>query len=100
MNLEAAQPPLRDEPPSTYAISAWVNKEPGAFGRVVNLTLTRMLFIAPGLFIAGVRDPWMLTKATLGATTSITLSLALVYRFRGRAGASSRTTHTPPFRTS
>lgn len=81
---EAFSPPLLDEPPSTYAISAWTKGEPGALGRVIDLTLTRTLFIAPGLYIAGVRDPVSLVKATLGASVSISLSLALVYWWRGR----------------
>ena len=81
---EAFSPPLRDEPPSTYAISAWVKGEPGALGRVVDLTLSRTLFIAPGLYLAGIREPDRLVKATLGASLSITASLALLYWLQRR----------------
>jgi len=71
--------PGADDPPSTYAIAALVDGEPGALGRVVELTLTRSMLIAPGLYVAGIRDPGSLVKATLGATVSITVGLAIVY---------------------
>ena len=71
--------PGRDDPPSTYAIAALVDGEPGALGRVIELTLTRTVLIAPGLYLVGIRDPMSLVKATLGATASITVGLALVY---------------------
>lgn len=45
--------PDRTQPPSTYAIQALVNGEPGAFQRVVGLTLLRTALIVPGLWLAG-----------------------------------------------
>jgi hypothetical protein len=78
MRAEMMQAPLRDEPPSTYAISALVAGEAGSLGRVANLTLTRMVFIAPGLWLSGIRGTKLLT--TSGAVSlSITGGLALVY---------------------
>jgi hypothetical protein len=63
-----------------------VNQEPGAFLRVVDLTLTRTIFIGPGIWAAGIREPKQLVKATLGASLTITGGLALVYWLRKRRG--------------
>lgn len=71
--------PSIDDPPSVYAISAWVDGEPGSLIRVANLTLQRTVLIAPGLYFAGIREPAMLFKATLGTTLSLTLGLTLIY---------------------
>jgi hypothetical protein len=85
MPIEVLQPPLRDEPPSTYAIAAFMQGQPGSLGRVVNLTLSRMVFIAPGLYIAGIREPRELLKMTASVSVSLTAGLALLYRLHDDA---------------
>ena len=87
MTIEVLQPPLIGEPPSTYAIAALMEGQPGSIGRVANLTLSRMVFIAPGLFLAGVRDPKKLLTLTASVSVSLTAGLALLYWVhRGDAG--------------
>lgn len=84
MTMEWSKPPQREEPESTYAIAAWVNGEPRAFGRVLNLTASRALFLLPGLYVAGVREPKLLAKAAVGASLGISGSLAFIYWLRKR----------------
>jgi hypothetical protein len=84
MPIESLQPPLKGEPPSTYAITSWVQGEPGSFGRVVNLTLTRMLFIAPGVWLAGVREPKKALKVSGSVSLTISGGLALLYWLQKR----------------
>ena len=92
MTMEWSRPPQLQEPPSTYAVAAWVDGERGSFLRVLNLTASRALFLAPGLYLSGVRDPKMLLKASLGASVSVSGMLALIYWLRrkekGRAAGS------------
>lgn len=89
MPMEVTRGPLRDEPPSAYAISAWVHGEPGALGRVVNLTASRMIFIVPGVLLAGVRAPMEVIKISAGVSLALTVGLALTYRMKRRRGWSS-----------
>lgn len=65
-------------PPSSYAIAALLEGEPNALDRVVRLTLKRVLFIAPGLFLAGRRGE-NLVKESLAASASITVLLTFYY---------------------
>lgn len=74
-----------DEPSSIYAVSAWVDGEPGAFRRVVGLTAGRMLFIAPGVVLSGQRNPMKILITSALVSTTLTLSLAALYRWRGYA---------------
>lgn len=69
----------RGSPPSTYAILALLEGEEGAFWRVVWGTLQRSAFIAPGLFLVGVRKPAKLVGYSLAASTSITACLIGYY---------------------
>jgi len=70
-----------DEPSSVYAVSAWVNGEPGSLRRVVGLTAGRMVFIAPGLFIAGERGAKNLLVKSAIVSSVLTLSLAALYKW-------------------
>lgn len=65
-------------PPSSYAIAALLEGEPNALNRVLGLTLRRVLFIAPGLFVAGRRGTDLL-KESLAASASITVLLTFYY---------------------
>lgn len=60
-------------PPSDYAITALVEDEPGAIGRVLWLTAWRAVPIAVGLYLVG--DRQNLAKKSLGASTSLTVVL-------------------------
>jgi len=65
-----------DQPPSSYAITGWVQGEKGSFTKVVGLTAIRTVFIAPGLYLGGVRDNvW---AGAAGASVTITLGIALM----------------------
>ncbi len=76
-----------ESPPSTYAIAAWVDKEPGAGGRVAGLTLERAFFIGTGLFLAGFRGADLL-KGALAASATVTGWIWADYslRLQGKAG--------------
>lgn len=65
-----------DEPPSTYAITAWVKGEPGGFTRTIGVTVIRALFIAPGMYLGGVRGSRVIWGGAFGASVSITLGIA------------------------
>lgn len=75
--------PERQSPPSTYAIAALVNGEPGAAGRVVTLTLSRAIPIGVGLRIAGQRE--RLVRSSLIVSTSITVAM-LGYAYGRKRG--------------
>jgi hypothetical protein len=68
----------RAAPPSTYAIQALLEGQKGALLRVGQTTLTRTAFIAPGLYLAGLRGR-DLVRATAYASLSITAGLVLYY---------------------
>jgi len=65
-------------PPSSYAIAAALEGEPGAWGRVIGVTLARALFIVPGLYLGGIRGRKILTGSLMAATT-ITGALFILY---------------------
>ena len=74
-------------PPSTYAIAAWVDKEPGAGGRVVGLTVERAFFIGTGLLLAGFRGADVI-RGALTASAAVTGWIWADYslRLRGKTG--------------
>lgn len=83
VNPQPPTAPAHDgtQPPSTYAIQALVNGEPGAFQRVVGLTLLRTALILPGLWVAGkafreesFSGPKLIGSSFLASTT-ITLGM-------------------------
>lgn len=76
-------------PPSTYAIAAAVDGEPGAWWRVLGVTSKRLALIVPGLYLAGLRGP-KLVKASLSTTTTITLGLLALYALQGKRGSNGR----------
>lgn len=65
-------------PPSSYAISAVFDGEPGAWTRVAFTTALRSGFIAPGLYLSGARGKQLLFGSLLGSV-SITAFLFLYY---------------------
>lgn len=68
-------------PPSSYAIAAALEGEPGALGRVFFGTLQRSVFIVPGLLLAGLRGEPLVRTALL-ASTSITYCFFGLYALR------------------
>lgn len=73
----------RGSPPSTYAILALLEGEPGALGRVAVGTAQRMVLIAPGLWLAGFRGRDLLA-GTAAASASVTLGLIAYYALNRR----------------
>jgi hypothetical protein len=67
----------RNDPPSSYALVDLLEGRPGALARTVGLTAVRAGLIAPGLYVAGVRE--RLAVKSLAASTSITLFLLAWY---------------------
>lgn len=73
----------RGSPPSTYAVLDFVEGRPGATLRLLGLTAMRSLFVAPGLYLAGVRRPAQLAGYSLAASVSISVCLVAYYGLRG-----------------
>ena len=71
----------KGSPPSSYAIAAALDKEPGSTGKVIMGTLMRSMFIAPGLGLSGLRGESLVRAALLGSA-SITASLFGLYTLR------------------
>jgi hypothetical protein len=76
-DLDREREQTRTYPPSTYAIHDLLEGRPGALVRVLGLTLCRALFVAPGLFLVGVRRPAQLAGYSLAASASISAMMAL-----------------------
>lgn len=74
----------KPHPPSDYAIEALVRGRPGGLRRTVVLTAWRSLLIAPGLYVAGVRDK-RLIWGSLAASASITLGMIVLRTARKSA---------------
>lgn len=74
----AQYPPEQQSPPSTYAIAALVDGEPGALGRTVLLTLSRSVPIGIGLRLSGQRIG--LVRNSLVVSTTITVAM-LAYAY-------------------
>jgi hypothetical protein len=74
---DAFVPP--QSPPTSYAIAGMLNGEPDGFFRVVKGMVQRTAFIAPGLWIAGIRDPKQLVKTSLITSTSISALLIALF---------------------
>lgn len=67
----------RDAPPSAYAIADLLDGRPGALTRVAGLTIMRAAFIAPGLYLTGVRE--RVVVRSLAASATITLGMLAWY---------------------
>lgn len=78
-------PVERESPPSTYAVAAVINGEPGAIFRLWGVTLLRGAFIFPGVWLGaklmGVKDAtgWKLVTMSMAASSSISLGLLGLY---------------------
>jgi len=70
-------------PPSSHAIADALEREPGAWPRVLRLTLWRSAVLSPGLFLAGIRG-WRLAGGAVLGSGAITAGL-FVYYGRRRA---------------
>ena len=70
-------------PPSTYAIAAWLDGEPGAGVRVGRLTLERALVIGSGLLLAGFRGRDAVRGALIASAT-VTGWIVVDYRLQRR----------------
>ena len=70
----------RGSPPSTYAILAVLENQPGSAERVAWATTRRMALIAPALWIAGFRGR-DLVRASVASTLGITLGLLGYYSY-------------------
>jgi hypothetical protein len=67
----------QQSPPSSYAIAGALEGEPGAWGRVVLVTLARAFCIAPGLYLGGVRGRQIVTGSAMAAVTITGMLFAL-----------------------
>jgi hypothetical protein len=65
-------------PPSSYAVAAVLEGEPGGWGKVAIGTAQRAMFIVPGIAIAGGRGKTLWLGAVLGSV-GITLMLFAFY---------------------
>jgi hypothetical protein len=63
-------------PPSTYAIAAALEGEPGAWGRVAYETGRRAAILAPGIYLAGVRGRKFFAACLLGSVSITGVLLA------------------------
>lgn len=61
------------DPPSSWAIEALVQGEPGALGDVVWLTLYRAVPIGAGLYLAGAKRRLVRNSVAASAAVSVTM---------------------------
>lgn len=73
-----------NSPPSSYAVAAVYEGEPGSWAKVATATAMRAFFICPGLAIAGVRGRQLVYGSLLGSC-GITAALFALYGLK-RAG--------------
>ena len=72
----------RGSPPSAYAIESLLEGEDGSISRVMEATILRSFFLAPGLYLAtNLRGRRLVTVAFAGSA-SITLALMAYYLLR------------------
>ncbi len=75
----------RGSPPSTYAILALLEDQPGSAERVAWATFRRMALIAPGLWLAGLRGR-ELVRGSVASSLTITLGLIGYYSYCRKNG--------------
>ena len=85
----------RQSPPSTYAVAAFLEREPGALVRMAGVTAIRSAFIFPGMWAASrvlrVDLPkWQLGALTLGSSITITLGMLAWYYLKQHSAVISR----------
>lgn len=69
---DARVPIENGAPPSTYAVAAVLNGEPGSFARLIGVTILRAVFIIPGLWLSGKVVPGV----EIGLPQSVGMGLA------------------------
>jgi hypothetical protein len=91
VTVPAVRTPVeREAPPSTYAVAALLNKEPGAAMRVLGVTAVRTVTIVPGVWLASktfVRSVnfWQVILISVFTSTTITLGMLGWYWLKKRA---------------
>lgn len=70
-------------PPSTYAIAAFLEGEPGSTARLIGTTVLRSIFIVPGVWLAAKvfardADLSMIQIGAMGLTASSTITAGLL----------------------
>lgn len=73
----------RGSPPSTYAVLAALEKQPGAWQRVAWCTLVRVPFLALGMRLAGVKG-WRLWLGATAGSSVLTGALFALYGYKRR----------------
>ena len=73
----------KKSPPSTYAIAAMMEGEPGSKARAVGLTVERAAILATGLYVAGFRGRSLIRGALFGSG-AITAWISLDYWLKHR----------------
>jgi hypothetical protein len=83
-------------PPSTYAVAAFINGEPGSFARLVGVTVLRAVFIVPSLWLSAKIVPGvkigLVPSLLMGVAASAGISTGLVgwYWLKTKAGQMAR----------
>lgn len=77
----------KDGPPSSYAVAAVLDRQPGAVPRLFGLTVLRALFIAPALYVSSrlvARDLalWQIAMMAMGASSGITTGMVVWYKIQ------------------
>ena len=65
-------------PPSSYAVAAVLEGEPGGWWKVAKATALRAVFVAPGVAVAGLRGRKLVLGSLLGSV-GITIALFALY---------------------
>lgn len=69
----------RESPPTSYAIAAFLNGEPDGAFRIAKGMVQRSFFIAPGLWLSGVKGVGNIAKTSLITSASISAILLGFY---------------------
>lgn len=99
-NTIGAVPVAEGSPPSSYAVVSALNHEPGAFVRLLGVTVLRGVLIVPGVWLVSrlmdprPKLPWVIALSG-GASVTITAGLVIVYWLSSKFPFTPATT-TPP----
>ena len=73
-------------PPTTYAIAAVLDGEPGGWTKVILGAAARSVFLAPGLAVSGLRGRQLALSAVLGSISITTMLFPYYMLKRKRHG--------------